>query len=82
MEWESSLRPGLDVSALAGVVCWVSVKESTMLGVKRLHLRVLASLEEGSDADESDLVIPHDNMASTVWVTWNAEGVLEDCDST
>lgn len=41
------------------------------------HLRVIASLKERRDADETDLVVPHDHVC-LVGLIGKAEGVLED----
>lgn len=42
-----------------------------------LRLWVVAGFEEGRDADEADLVVPHDRVGF-VWFVGQAEGVLED----
>lgn len=44
------------------------------------YLVVLECLEEGSDTDKSDLVIPHDDVLTLLSIAWDNEGVLEHCE--
>lgn len=43
------------------------------------YLGILAGLEEWSYADKSDLIVPHDDVCTVIWVARYYEGVLKDC---
>jgi hypothetical protein len=74
-----SRRPGLRFKTLAGVVCKRSephlhnYSPSTDLGV-------LAALEERSDPDQADVVVPHHRIFLVL--TGKLEGILEHCNAT
>ncbi|KAK8197928.1 uncharacterized protein BKA78DRAFT_307131 [Phyllosticta capitalensis] len=71
-------RPLLILKALAGVVCRSTSQQfSRTAGLWVAYLGILAALEEGSDADESDVVVPHDDVLSAF--SWDLVRVLEDC---
>lgn len=48
-------------------------------GSVRTYLGVIASLEEGRDADKADLVVPHHSELAVGRVVRYGEDVLEDC---
>ena len=43
------------------------------------HFRVLARFEEGRDANQAVLVVPHDGMNLDVSFAGDLEGIVEDC---
>lgn len=43
------------------------------------NLGMVASFEERSDSHKTILVIPHDGVWLCIWITWNLEGVMENC---
>jgi hypothetical protein len=63
-------------SIFAGVVCprRLSAKATTR-AAERSHFGVLAALEERRDANETDVVIPHDGILALI--ARYLEGVLE-----
>ena len=84
-ECDISLRPGLALRALAGVV-WGEVNVS-VCGRERYwrgravatYLGAPAGLEERGDADEAGIVVPHHGVLFLGHIVRHDEGVLEDC---
>lgn len=74
--WVISFSPGFIFSILAGVVCEGQV-DAVPTGPCATHLGILAALEEGCHADETNVVVPHDGILSLV--AREFENVLKDC---
>ena len=65
-------------SALPGVVCAVIPllrEHPADLSTLEAYLGVPTRLEEWGDADEADLIVPHDGVLTIV----DPKGVAEDC---
>ena len=66
-------------SILAGVVWRPSAKGFEVISVVDMYLGILAALEKWSDANESNIIIPHNSVILVI--SRNFEYVLEDCKS-
>jgi hypothetical protein len=76
MLWVISLRPGFTLSIFAGVV-WRWISGVRIYDLEMMHLCVIEAFEEWSNANESDVVIPHHGVFLVV--SWDLENVLKDC---
>ncbi len=77
MLWQISRSPGLLFSIFAGVVCIVDFqpRHNQEFEGEGSNLGVLAAFEEGRDAHETDVVVPHHSILAII--AWNFEGVLK-----
>ena len=72
-----SRRPGLSPSIFPGVVCSCQLPPGAPSGWNSTCLGILATLEEGSHANKTNVVIPHDCVASLL--PWHPEFILKNC---
>ena len=75
MLWVISLRPGFIFNILAGVV-YNAISQTEKCRIGNSDLGVFATLKERSDANESNIVVPHHSVILVV--SRDFEYVLKD----